>query len=422
MRAATAIELVHMATLVHDDVLDDGAAAPRPPDRRRHLRPRPRARRPATCSSPAPSRCSPSAGDARAIALLADASVALARGELAQRHDAFDTAISEQRYLERCRLKTATLFECACLLGRDEERARRLRRRDRPRLPAPRRRARRLRAAGADRQGARHRPARRHRHPAADRRRRADPADRARPTCARSTPPRPTALCDRIAATGALEQVRSRALEMVADGQGAGSTRPRFDAEQRAAARPRRRRRRPALQLARKSSAVIRSASSAAVKVSATRCMFSCSSVFELVAQRPGAEVELLVEGVDLDSRRGPRRSATRTRGSAARGASGRGRRPAPSRSAAPAPSRTPGRRGVRRSVFVWLCGSRRLMLCTIEPAKRRLNPHFSVKIRRKPQYRVGARPQFACDPIGSGGRYHGSDAETSDPSSSRSS
>ncbi|HET9593705.1 MAG TPA: polyprenyl synthetase family protein, partial [Solirubrobacterales bacterium] len=59
-------------------------------------------------------------GDARSVALLADASVALARGELAQRRDAFDPAVSEERYLERCRLKTARLFECACLLGRDD--------------------------------------------------------------------------------------------------------------------------------------------------------------------------------------------------------------------------------------------------------------------------------------------------------------
>jgi geranylgeranyl pyrophosphate synthase len=60
------------------------------------------------------------AGDTRAAALLAEASVALARGELIQRQDAFDTAISEHRYLERCRLKTAQLFACACQLGRDE--------------------------------------------------------------------------------------------------------------------------------------------------------------------------------------------------------------------------------------------------------------------------------------------------------------
>ena len=44
--------------------------------------------------------------------------MALALGELAQRRDAFDVSISAERYLERCRLKTARLFECACLIGR----------------------------------------------------------------------------------------------------------------------------------------------------------------------------------------------------------------------------------------------------------------------------------------------------------------
>ena len=39
--------------------------------------------------------------------------------------DAFDLTISEQRYLDRCRLKTAKLFECACLLGHDDEQLRR---------------------------------------------------------------------------------------------------------------------------------------------------------------------------------------------------------------------------------------------------------------------------------------------------------
>jgi geranylgeranyl pyrophosphate synthase len=120
VRAATAIELVHMATLVHDDVLDEA------PLRRGH---------PTVAASSGRARAVATgdllfsrafglladAGDARAVALLADASVALARGELAQRHDAFDLAISEQRYLERCRLKTASLFECACLLGHDDE-------------------------------------------------------------------------------------------------------------------------------------------------------------------------------------------------------------------------------------------------------------------------------------------------------------
>ena len=87
------------------------------------------------------------------------------------------------------------------------------------------------------------------------------------------------ALCDRIEASGALRQVRSRALEMVAEGKrrlgSAG-----FDAERRKLLRPGRRRRRPEVQLrpSRKSSAVIRSAASAVEKVSAISRMLSRSS------------------------------------------------------------------------------------------------------------------------------------------------
>jgi len=120
IRAATAIELIHMATLVHDDVLDDAPL---------------RRGRPTIAATAGRERATAtgdllfsrafallaSAGDLRSIELLSAASVALARGELAQRHDAYDTSIGEGRYLERCRLKTATLFECACLLGRDED-------------------------------------------------------------------------------------------------------------------------------------------------------------------------------------------------------------------------------------------------------------------------------------------------------------
>jgi geranylgeranyl pyrophosphate synthase len=120
IRAATAIELIHMATLVHDDVLD---AAPL------------RRGKPTVAATAGRERATATgdllfsrafallagAGDLRSIELLSRASVALARGELAQRHDAYDISVGEARYLERCRLKTATLFESACLLGRDEE-------------------------------------------------------------------------------------------------------------------------------------------------------------------------------------------------------------------------------------------------------------------------------------------------------------
>jgi geranylgeranyl pyrophosphate synthase len=57
-------------------------------------------------------------GNERQVELLSGASVALALGELAQRRDAFDISISAERYLERCGLKTARLFECACQIGR----------------------------------------------------------------------------------------------------------------------------------------------------------------------------------------------------------------------------------------------------------------------------------------------------------------
>ena len=116
VRAAAAVELVHMATLVHDDVLDDALL---------------RRGRPTVYASDGRGAAT-ATGDflfSRAFALLAangmpdqvsalsDASVALARGELEQREDAYAADIALDRYLRRCELKTASLFSAACRLG-----------------------------------------------------------------------------------------------------------------------------------------------------------------------------------------------------------------------------------------------------------------------------------------------------------------
>ncbi len=116
IRAATAIELVHMATLVHDDVLDD---APMRRGRPTVVANAGRARALAT-GDPLYSRAFAelaAPGSEAQVAALATASVALARGELAQRQDAYHADVSAERYYLRCRLKTAALFECACVVG-----------------------------------------------------------------------------------------------------------------------------------------------------------------------------------------------------------------------------------------------------------------------------------------------------------------
>src|SRR5690349_7662196 len=116
LRAAVAVELVHSATLVHDDVLDAAVL--------RRGRP--------TVVATAGRSIATATGDllfSRAFAeltgggsvdpvrVLSDASSALVQGELLQREDAWRLETTRERYLRRCDLKTARLFRAACELG-----------------------------------------------------------------------------------------------------------------------------------------------------------------------------------------------------------------------------------------------------------------------------------------------------------------
>jgi geranylgeranyl pyrophosphate synthase len=114
--AAVAVELLHMATLVHDDVLD------RAPLRRgRSTVFASGGRLAATATgdllfSRAFAELA-GTGSEEAVSRLSAASSALARGELMQRADAWLADVAAERYLERCRLKTASLFDACCRLG-----------------------------------------------------------------------------------------------------------------------------------------------------------------------------------------------------------------------------------------------------------------------------------------------------------------
>jgi geranylgeranyl pyrophosphate synthase len=116
VRAAAAVELVHMATLVHDDLLD-GATMRRGRE---------------TVASSHGADVAVLVGDylfaqafaelagadePAAIEVLAASALELSQGELAQGRAAFDVTLAEGAYLDRVRRKTASLFAAACRLG-----------------------------------------------------------------------------------------------------------------------------------------------------------------------------------------------------------------------------------------------------------------------------------------------------------------
>ena len=114
--AGCAVELVHMATLVHDDQID---AAPL-----RRGRPTVWRSRGARVSTAAGDHLFARAfselvttGDMAAVTALSDACLALARGEILQREQAGNADTTPEQYLDRCRLKTGRLFAAAASLG-----------------------------------------------------------------------------------------------------------------------------------------------------------------------------------------------------------------------------------------------------------------------------------------------------------------
>jgi geranylgeranyl pyrophosphate synthase len=114
--AGVSVELIHLATLMHDDLID-GAQL-----RRGHASAwsahGPEAARTAGDYLFARAFAELTAtGDRRAVAILANATLCLARGEALQRSQRFDPDTTVDAYLERCTLKTGKLFEAACRLA-----------------------------------------------------------------------------------------------------------------------------------------------------------------------------------------------------------------------------------------------------------------------------------------------------------------
>ncbi|HWE81969.1 MAG TPA: polyprenyl synthetase family protein [Gaiellaceae bacterium] len=114
--AGVAAELVHMATLVHDDLVDGARMRRGVPSAWSVFGPGA-----ALSAGDYLFACAfaelAATGDSGAVAILADACLALARGEAMQRSQTRRPDTSIDAYLDRCALKTGKLFEAACRLG-----------------------------------------------------------------------------------------------------------------------------------------------------------------------------------------------------------------------------------------------------------------------------------------------------------------
>jgi geranylgeranyl pyrophosphate synthase len=114
--AGVAVEMVHMATLVHDDLVD-GARLRRGLPAAWSVYGADAAKAAGDYLYARAFAVLAATGDAPAVSTLADAALCLARGEAMQRLQTNDPDTPVDAYLERCSLKTGKLIEACCLLG-----------------------------------------------------------------------------------------------------------------------------------------------------------------------------------------------------------------------------------------------------------------------------------------------------------------
>ncbi len=114
--AGVAVELVHMATLVHDDLID-GACVRRGQAAAWTRHGETAARAGGDYLFARAFAELTGSEDEHGVEILASACLALARGEALQRRQRHDPTTTVEAYVERCALKTGKLFEAACALG-----------------------------------------------------------------------------------------------------------------------------------------------------------------------------------------------------------------------------------------------------------------------------------------------------------------
>ncbi len=116
LRCAVAVELAHVASLVHDDLID-GAELRRGRSSAWHEHGEDAARAGGDHLFARAFGELAEGGDLEGVEILVRACLALVRGEAMQRRQQNDPDTPVDAYLDRIELKTGRLFEAACLLG-----------------------------------------------------------------------------------------------------------------------------------------------------------------------------------------------------------------------------------------------------------------------------------------------------------------